>query len=90
MALGCLSVEIERLRPKQTILGAARVLTTREPWKSFLSEGGDDAVEALRQAYYVAKKNPDTIRAKEMFRGYEASGNLAGWESYVDDYVKQN
>lgn len=69
---------------------AANILSTQEPWKSFVERWGDganhygaDPAEALRTQYKKAKKTPHHKLGEGAFRGCMATGGIEEWEALV-------
>lgn len=91
LVLGMLAVEIERLVEAGNSLDAAsKVLSTREPWASFLEAWSDGASslgaapeEAILTAYKSAKKSKFTAIARDSFRYHQETQNIAGWDANV-------
>jgi hypothetical protein len=90
--LSVLGVEVERLTDERlTIDGACKVLSQREPWKSFLESWDEgrsyspDPAEALRSAYKVARKGDNNKRwlatAKEAYLYHLETGSLDVWDA---------
>jgi hypothetical protein len=92
--LGFLYVEVERKRSKQGLRGNAQSqeifaeLAMQAPWDSFLestdSTGVDpDPAEAIRKAYFEAKKRKWSRILLDAFRWHEETETVDEWEEMV-------
>lgn len=97
LTLGALYVEIQRViiaqrLTKNPIVMAARVLAGQEHWIAFLDtvEGtniSSDPTEALRRAYFIAKKNFWSDVCWNAYCYHQWQDTIAEWDDMVKDYL---
>jgi hypothetical protein len=91
LSKGALVVEIERLvKPDDPMHGdtwAAKQLSIKEPWKSFLKLSKNPA-EVLRRAYYDFGKDKWADLMREAFKMCEHEGRISEWDEQVTDFVR--
>jgi hypothetical protein len=87
---GVLVVEIERLSKdkKNDIKSAAKKLSRREPWKSFVEAKNDDAsspdpAETLRKEYNAFRNNKWAKTFRDAYSYYVDTNKIDEWEKQV-------
>ena len=92
LSKGALVVEIERLvKPDDPMHGAtwaAKELSTKEPWKSFLKLSEDPA-EVLRREYYDFRDAKRADAMRDAFKMHEHAGRITEWDEQVTDFVRK-
>lgn len=90
---GVLVVEVERLRAqgKASIVEAARQLSRKADWKTFLRRSEFEpvnAVETLRARYTKRRSSPAAKRARQLYEQIKTRpAGEAAWEQHVTDTI---
>ena len=88
---GALVVEVERLTkpgdPTHGVTWAAKSLSDREPWKTFL-KGNAEPKEVLRTTYTRFRSHKWARVARHAFAWHEIEGTIAEWDGFVVDVVR--